>query len=168
VLSGTSYGPPPQGLIDVLDEAVRKELLGDSAVWAGIFKDFNKPFGGPTGFEWLSRDDAEVLRYVSDPLNRAPHPPGVPWGLGASSGPKIWPTARSSHTIDLHLFRPVAVEGLSFPFVQPKCHTASVHSTWCHSDEYASTRHCHLSLFGHRGFDTPGYGVGGHQVGRNA
>ena len=51
VLSGTSYGPPPpQGLIDLLNGAVRTEPLGDSAVWAGIFKDFNKPFGGPTGF----------------------------------------------------------------------------------------------------------------------
>ena len=69
VLSGTSYGPPPpQGLIDLLNEAVRKEPLGDSAVWAGIFKDFNKPFGGPTGFEWLSRDPAEVEKYVKDPL----------------------------------------------------------------------------------------------------
>ena len=69
VLSGTSYGPPPpQGLIDMLNEAVRKDPFGDSAVWAGIFKDFNKPFGGPTGFEWLSRDPAEVKKYVDDPL----------------------------------------------------------------------------------------------------
>ncbi|HVQ05622.1 MAG TPA: alpha/beta hydrolase, partial [Burkholderiaceae bacterium] len=69
VLSGTSYGPPPpQGLIDLLNGAVRTEPLGDSAVWAGIFKDFNKPFGGPTGFEWLSRDAAEVDKYVKDPL----------------------------------------------------------------------------------------------------
>jgi len=47
VLSGTSYRPavPPQ-LIDLLNDAVRKEPLGDSAVWAGLFKDFNKPFGG--------------------------------------------------------------------------------------------------------------------------
>ena len=69
VLSGTSYGPPPpQQLIDLLNDAVRKEPLGDSAVWAGLFKDFNKPFGGPTGFEWLSRDAAEVKKYVDDPL----------------------------------------------------------------------------------------------------
>jgi hypothetical protein len=69
VLSGTSYGPPPpQGLIDLLNDATRKDPLGDSAVWAGIFKDFNKPFGGPTGFEWLSRDAAEVKKYVDDPL----------------------------------------------------------------------------------------------------
>ena len=47
---------------------MRKEPLGDSAVWAGLFKDFNKPFGGPTGFEWLSRDPSEVKKYVDDPL----------------------------------------------------------------------------------------------------
>jgi alpha-beta hydrolase superfamily lysophospholipase len=69
VLSGTSYRPPPpQQLIDLLNDAVRKEPLGDSAVWAGLFKDFNKPFGGPTGFEWLSRDSSEVKKYVDDPL----------------------------------------------------------------------------------------------------
>lgn len=69
VLSGTSYRPsvPPQ-VIDLLNDAVRKEPLGDSAVWAGLFKDFNKPFGGPTGFEWLSRDSSEVAKYVDDPL----------------------------------------------------------------------------------------------------
>jgi alpha-beta hydrolase superfamily lysophospholipase len=69
VLSGTSYGPPPPApFIESLNETARKEPLGDSAVWAGLFKDFNKPFGGPTGFEWLSRDEAEVKKYVSDPL----------------------------------------------------------------------------------------------------
>ena len=39
-----------------------------AAVRRGLFKDFNKPFGGPTGFEWLSRDAAEVDTYVKDPL----------------------------------------------------------------------------------------------------
>lgn len=69
VLSGTSYRPGvPQPLIDGLDAAVRKDPLGDSALWAGVFRDYNKPFGGPTGFEWLSRDAAEVRKYVDDPL----------------------------------------------------------------------------------------------------
>ena len=69
VLSGTSYRPSvPQQLIDLLNDAVRKEPLGDSAVWAGVFRDYNKPFGGPTGFEWLSRDSSEVKKYVDDPL----------------------------------------------------------------------------------------------------
>jgi alpha-beta hydrolase superfamily lysophospholipase len=69
VLSGTSYrAPPPAEAIAALDEAARREPLGDSALWASRFADYNKPFGGPTGFEWLSRDAAEVQRYVNDPL----------------------------------------------------------------------------------------------------
>jgi len=44
-----------------------------SMVFATLFADFNDPFlepappGGVTGFEWLSRDQAEVLKYVNDP-----------------------------------------------------------------------------------------------------
>jgi alpha-beta hydrolase superfamily lysophospholipase len=69
VLSGTSYrAPPPAEVIAALDEAARREPVGDSALWASRFQDYNKLFGGPTGFEWLSRDAAEVQRYVSDPL----------------------------------------------------------------------------------------------------
>jgi alpha-beta hydrolase superfamily lysophospholipase len=69
VLSGTAYGPPPpQAVLDTLDAAVRESPLAVSAFWAGRFKDFNKPFGGDTGFEWLSRDADEVRKYVDDPL----------------------------------------------------------------------------------------------------
>ncbi len=32
-----------------------------------IFGAANDPFGGPTGFEWLSRDADEVAKYVEDP-----------------------------------------------------------------------------------------------------
>lgn len=69
IYSGTSYGPPPpQPLLDTLNQTVRTNPLGPSEVWANLFKDFNKPFNGTTGFEWLSRDPEEVRKYVNDPL----------------------------------------------------------------------------------------------------
>lgn len=70
VLSGTSYGPPPpKELMDTLNDAAEKAPLGDSALWAGFFADFNKPFSDEPGFQWLSRDEAEVQKYVDDPLS---------------------------------------------------------------------------------------------------
>jgi alpha-beta hydrolase superfamily lysophospholipase len=71
VLSGTTGG-------SVLDETMLGAIvaLGDgdgadrpSEVFAGMFAGFNEPFSGPgaTGFEWLSRDEAEVGAYVDDP-----------------------------------------------------------------------------------------------------
>jgi len=69
VLSGTSYGPPPPSeFIGALDTAAKANPLGPSEAWANLFKDFNKPFSDKPGFEWLSRDPAEVARYTSDPL----------------------------------------------------------------------------------------------------
>lgn len=68
VLSGTSYGPPPpEAFLQTMDATVKANALAPSEVWAGLFKDFNKPFAGSTGFEWLSRDPAEVRKYVGDP-----------------------------------------------------------------------------------------------------
>lgn len=70
VLSGTAYGPPPpQDLLDTLDAAAKEAPLADSEIWAGIFTDFNKPFSDEPGFQWLSRDPAEVQKYVDDPLS---------------------------------------------------------------------------------------------------
>jgi alpha-beta hydrolase superfamily lysophospholipase len=68
VMSGTAYGPPPpKQLIDGLNAAAAKAPLGPSEFWAGLFKDFNKPFSDKPGFQWLSRDTAEVEKYVKDP-----------------------------------------------------------------------------------------------------
>ncbi|MGI9615029.1 MAG: lysophospholipase [Acidimicrobiales bacterium] len=71
VLSGTTGG-------SVLDETMLSAIVamgeGEAAdepseVFAGMFAGFNEPFSGPdaTGFEWLSRDAAEVQLYVDDP-----------------------------------------------------------------------------------------------------
>jgi len=68
VMSGTAYGPPPpQELIAALEGATKAAPLGPSEFWASLFKDFNKPFTGQPGFEWLSRDAAEVQKYQQDP-----------------------------------------------------------------------------------------------------
>lgn len=69
VLSGTAYRPaPPAAVLDHLDTIARADPLGASEPWTARFRDYNAPFAGSTGFEWLSRDDAEVRRYVDDPL----------------------------------------------------------------------------------------------------
>ena len=68
VMSGTAYGPPPpQELIAALEGATKAAPLGPSEFWASLFKDFNKPFTGQPGFEWLSRDAAAVKKYQQDP-----------------------------------------------------------------------------------------------------
>ena len=73
VLSGTS------GSLDGADELTAllrsvEEAEGPgepSALFAGMFAGFNEPFAAgaaeSTGFEWLSRDEAEVAAYVADP-----------------------------------------------------------------------------------------------------
>lgn len=70
VLSGTAYGPPPpRELLDAVDAAAEEAPLADSEIWAGMFTDFNKPFSDEPGYQWLSRDQAEVQKYVDDPLS---------------------------------------------------------------------------------------------------
>lgn len=69
VLSGTFYGPPvPEDVLKAADEAAQRAPLEPSAIFTGIFADFNKPFSDKPGFEWLSRDPAEVAKYAGDPL----------------------------------------------------------------------------------------------------
>jgi alpha-beta hydrolase superfamily lysophospholipase len=69
ILSGTFYGPPlPDEVLKTLDDAAAQAPLEPSAIFAGVFANFNKPFSDKPGFDWLSRDPAEVAKYVSDPL----------------------------------------------------------------------------------------------------
>jgi alpha-beta hydrolase superfamily lysophospholipase len=50
-------------------ERIRVGVKGHSSVLRGLaFDAFNKPFGTRSKFEWLSRDTAEVDKYVADPL----------------------------------------------------------------------------------------------------
>jgi alpha-beta hydrolase superfamily lysophospholipase len=69
ILSGTFYGPAlPGDVLKALDDAAAHAPLEPSAIFAGVFANFNKPFSDKPGFDWLSRDPAEVAKYVNDPL----------------------------------------------------------------------------------------------------
>ncbi len=50
-------------------EAQNTTTQEPSATYIQIFASFNKPFvPAKTGFEWLSRDEVEVQKYINDPL----------------------------------------------------------------------------------------------------
>ena len=58
----------PTDLLAAVDAAITAEgREAPSMMLAQMFGSFNEPFGGDTGFEWLSRDQAEVQKYVDDP-----------------------------------------------------------------------------------------------------
>jgi len=69
ILSGT-FGTlgDTSGIMLAIDGAIASDGAdAPSDVFAAMFGAFNEPFGGDTGFEWLSRDDDEVRKYVDDP-----------------------------------------------------------------------------------------------------
>ena len=73
VLSATNGPPGPIGRAGQLlarFEKLRFGAKGHSPVIANMtFKAFNKPFApNRTEFDWLSRDEAEVDKYITDPL----------------------------------------------------------------------------------------------------
>jgi alpha-beta hydrolase superfamily lysophospholipase len=68
VLSGSSGRPFTD--LDQAIAALERVSQADqpSELLAQMFAAFNEPFApGATGFEWLSRDQAEVRKYVDDP-----------------------------------------------------------------------------------------------------
>lgn len=54
-------------MLPLLQGAAQAEARQPSAAFAQMFVGFNAPFPQKTGFEWLSRDEAEVQKYVDDP-----------------------------------------------------------------------------------------------------
>jgi alpha-beta hydrolase superfamily lysophospholipase len=70
ILSGTTGSAPgvDAGIVASRLLSIGANARKPSALAKSIFAGFNKPFApGKTGFEWLSRDEAEVQKYVDDP-----------------------------------------------------------------------------------------------------
>lgn len=71
VLSGTAGPPPPVAVLGrgvARIERIRQGPKGRSTLIDNLaFGAYNKSFEHRTGFEWLSRDPAEVDKYVEDP-----------------------------------------------------------------------------------------------------
>lgn len=54
--------------VAAVKDLARANPMAPSPVLAQVFESFNKPFTGKPGFEWLSRDAAEVKKYTDDPM----------------------------------------------------------------------------------------------------
>jgi alpha-beta hydrolase superfamily lysophospholipase len=69
ILSGT-FGVVPNlpAVIGQIDAGAAGAGALQKTIAPSLFATYNKPFENRTGFEWLSRDPAEVDKYVHDPL----------------------------------------------------------------------------------------------------
>ena len=93
VLSGTfgSLGIDPAAAVaGAQQEAQAKGDSAPSQLFVGMFVNFNQPFQpAKTGFEWLSRDEAEVQKYADDPWCGFPFSNGLVIDMFKGAG-NIW------------------------------------------------------------------------------
>jgi alpha-beta hydrolase superfamily lysophospholipase len=70
VLYGTTGSLPNlDALVSRQEQAAQAAPHEPSTIFSQRFTTYNTPFApGKTGFEWLSRDESEVEKYVADPL----------------------------------------------------------------------------------------------------
>ena len=69
ILSGTVVKLDDPAVIAQARALAQSEPEQPAMLFVGMFAGFNAPFGGETGFEWLSRDTVEVRSYVDDPMS---------------------------------------------------------------------------------------------------
>jgi alpha-beta hydrolase superfamily lysophospholipase len=70
VLCGTSgVFANADAVIDIAQKAAAADPAAPSALLGQVFVSLNAQFTGKPGAEWLSRDPAEVAKYLADPLN---------------------------------------------------------------------------------------------------
>jgi alpha-beta hydrolase superfamily lysophospholipase len=79
IMSGSLSGLPGiEALLEIANGAVTSAGADQpSELFASMFAGFNTPFEQRTGFEWLSRDQAEVQKYVDDPACGFPFSNGM-------------------------------------------------------------------------------------------
>lgn len=69
ILSGIPGAPTlDEDLAATVFAAADTQPEGPSSIWAELFAGFNRPFSEEPGFDFLSRDKAEVQRYAQDSL----------------------------------------------------------------------------------------------------
>lgn len=108
VLSGTTGGlaldDATLGLVVALGEGDGADQ--PSEVFAAMFGGFNEPFAGDdaTGFEWLSRDGAEVQKYVDDPWCGFPLSNGYVADMLSGTSAMWSPAAEANIRTDLPIY----------------------------------------------------------------
>ncbi len=108
VLSGTTGGLRiDQETLDMIVAIGAGDTADEpSEIFAAMFAGFNEPFAGDdaTGFEWLSRDEAEVKLYVDDPWCGEPLSNGYVADMLSATSTMWRPESEQSIRLDLPIY----------------------------------------------------------------